>query len=261
MSIKICTFNVNSVRAREELLLKWLEKRENDIDVLCLQEIKVTDDKFPMESLAALGYHCAVFGQKGYNGVAICSKEKPQQVVLGFGDDDWDQQKRIMHCKVGEVTVINVYAPHGDLRGSEKYTYKQKWYPYFLSYLESNFSATDPLVIVGDLNVALADLDVYDPRLLEDTVCTMPEERKQLQDVLDWGLIDTFRHLNPDAQSFTWWGYIGGAIWQDKGMRIDYILCTRSLQELLASVEVDLWPRRRRTPKPSDHAPLILNLD
>ncbi|EEG77988.1 exodeoxyribonuclease III [Dethiobacter alkaliphilus] len=259
--MKICTFNVNSVRAREELLLKWLEKRGTDIDVLCLQEIKVTDDKFPRQAFESLGYQCTVFGQQRYNGVAVCSKEGAQQVVTGFGDENWDQQKRIMHCRIGEVTVVNVYAPHGDLRGSEKYIYKQKWYRYFLEYLQRNFSPSDPLVVVGDLNVALEDLDVHDPKLLEDTVCTMPEERRWLQDVLDWGLVDSFRHLNPDAQSFTWWDYVGGAIWQDKGMRIDYILCSKPLAEKMAEVEVDLWPRRRRTPKPSDHAPVILSLN
>ncbi len=255
--MKICTYNVNSIRAREELMLKWLEKRDKDIDVLCLQEIKVTEDRFPRGAFAGLGYHCEVFGQAGFNGVAICSKEKPEQVLPGFGDETWDRQKRIVCCRLAGLTVVNVYAPHGDLRGKEKYLYKQEWYSNFLKYLEQNFSPSDPLLVVGDLNITRDDLDVFDPVLLRDTIGTMPEERHWLTSVLEWGLVDCFRFLNPGEQAFTWWDYTTGAIWQNRGMRIDYILCTRPLLKNLAAVEVDLWPRRRRVPTPSDHAPVI----
>lgn len=256
-ALKICTFNVNSIRAREELLVSWLEKREADIDVLCLQEIKVEDNKFPREALTRLGYHCTVFGQPRYNGVAICSKQRPENIVFGFGDEDLDKQKRVMRCQVGGITVVNAYVPHGDLRGGEKYYYKEQWYQHFIQYLNLTFKPTDPLVVVGDMNVALTDLDVYNAQLLQDTIGTMPEERQWLQAVLDWGLVDSFRFLSPDTKAFTWWDYIGGAIWQDQGMRIDYILCSQQLTANLVSVETDLWPRRRRVPTPSDHAPVI----
>lgn len=255
--MKVCTFNVNSIRARAELVLKWLEKREYDIDILCLQELKVTDDKFPYQAFAEAGYHCTVFGQSRFNGVAVCSKEKPDAVAEGFMDPRWDEQKRILQCRFGDLTVINVYAPHGDLRGTEKYKYKQEWYRHFLQYIGNNFSPSDRLVVVGDMNVALSDLDVYDAEALKDVIGTMPEERELLNALLNWGLVDTFRYLYPEKKEFTWWDYMTAAIWRNEGMRIDYVFCTHPLVKRLSAVETDLWPRRRRVPTPSDHAPVI----
>jgi exodeoxyribonuclease-3 len=255
--MKVCTFNVNSIRARKELIIKWLEHRNNDIDILCLQEIKVEDKDFPYEDFENLGFGCYVYGQKGYNGVAILSKQELADVKRGFGDEYLDQQKRLISGKLNDIHVINVYAPHGDLRGGDKYYYKLDWYDKFIEYLKQNYSPEDKLIVVGDLNIAREDIDVYDPELLKDSIGTMPEEREKLQKMLDWGLVDTFRFLYPGKRQFTWWDYIGGAIWRDEGMRIDYILCTTPLLPYLKDVEVDLWPRRRRTPKPSDHAPVI----
>jgi exodeoxyribonuclease III len=259
--MRICTYNVNSVRARQELLLKWLEKRGGDIDILCLQELKVTDDKFPLDVLAGLGYHSAVFGQPRYNGVAICSREEPQGLVRGFQDEYWDQQKRMIHCRIGGITIINVYAPRGGLPGEEKYHYKQQWYAQILKDLQDHFNPDEPILLAGDLNVALTDLDVYDPQLLQGGIGTLPEERSWLQALLDWGFVDGFRRLYPEQRGYTWWDYVGGGIWQDQGMRIDYLLCTEVLARRLRGMEVDLWPRRRRTPTPSDHAPVIAVFD
>ncbi len=248
------------MRARKELFFRWLEKRGGDIDVLCLQELKLEDPLFPYKAFEDWGYSCAVSGQKGYNGVAVCAKEGLTDVARGFGHAQWDQQKRLVGCKVAGITVLCVYAPRGGERGTEKYAYKQEWYSFLRSYLEDNFSPAEPLLLAGDFNVALEDRDVYDPVLLADAVGTMAEEREALINCLDFGLVDAFRVMNPTLPGFTWWSYMAGDIWQDRGMRLDYLLCTSSLAERLKGAEVDLWPRRRRKPTPSDHAPLIVEI-
>lgn len=257
LSMKVCTYNVNSIRARTELLLKWLEKRDNDLDVLCLQELRCSEESFPFDKLEALGYNIVTYSQPQYNGVAVCSKTEPKAVRMGLNDSFFDEQKRVISCKINDITFINVYAPHGAMRGEEKYHYKLEWFSAFKKYLESYHSPDDPLIAVGDFNVTLEDKDVYDPELLEDSIGTMPEEREMLQDFLDWGLVDTFRYLYPEKTAYTWWSYIGGGIWKDEGMRIDYIFCSNPMLKDLVEGEIDLWPRRRRKPTPSDHAPVI----
>lgn len=259
--MKIGTFNVNSIRVRIDLIGEWLIHRAQDVDVLCFQELKVIDENFPFEDFEKMDFSCEVFGQKAYNGVAICSRLPMENTRKGFGDSAWDEQRRFIATNIQDIAIINLYAPHGGSRGEEKYDYKRNWYKKLISSLEASFSPEDPLLVVGDLNVARTDQDVFDPVALKDTIGTMPEEREAFQDLLDWGLTDVFRHLYPERSQFTWWDYIGGAIWKNEGMRIDYVLCTDSLLAQIKDVEVDLWPRRRRTPKPSDHAPVIATLD
>ena len=129
-----------------------------------------------------------------------------------------------------------------------------------MGYLDGNFSPRDPLLLVGDFNVAHQDIDVYSPGELEDMIGTMPEEREAFAALLDWGLVDAFRSLHPEKKQYTWWDYIGGAIWKDKGMRIDYALGTSPVLKKISDIEVDLWPRKRRKPTPSDHAPVVISL-
>jgi len=258
--MKVCSYNVNSIRARKDLVKDWILKRNNDIDVFCLQELKVTEEFFPFEDFVQLGYACEVYGQKTYNGVAILSKHPAEDVHKGFGNTHWDEQRRIISALIHGVRIINIYAPHGGLRGSEKFQFKLDWYQILLEYLSANHSPKDPIIITGDLNVAHTDKDVFSPEQLKDIVGTMPEERESFQTLLDWGLSDAFRYLYPDKRQFTWWDYQTAAIWRDEGLRIDYFLCTKPLLTRLSEIEVDLWPRRRRKPTPSDHAPLIANL-
>ena len=259
--MKVCSFNVNSIRARKDLVLQWLEHRGQDIDILCLQELKVVDELFPVEELEAAGYACSVFGQKAYNGVAICSKAPLEDVTLGFGDARWDEQKRLIAARVKDVHLYNLYVPHGGERGDEKFTYKQDWYDRLIGHLDEHFTPQDPILLVGDFNVAHGGIDVYSEEALFDTIGTMPEEREAFSRLLDWGFTDVYRHRHPQTSQFTWWGYMGGAIWKDQGMRIDYALCTAPLVERITEIDVDLWPRKRRSPTPSDHAPLIVTLD
>ena len=256
--MKICTYNVNSIRVRKDLIGEWLSHRNQDVDVLCFQELKTIAEHFPFENFEKMDYVCEVFGQKAYNGVAICSRIPMDEIRKGFGDPQWDEQRRLIATNIKGVDIINIYAPHGGFKGEEKYDYKQKWYKKLIAFLETSFSPRDPLVIVGDLNVARTDQDVFDPTALEGAIGTLPEERRAFHDLLDWGLTDVFRHLYPERSQFTWWDYIGGAIWKNEGMRIDYVLCTEPMIAKIKDVEVDLWPRRRRTPKPSDHAPMIV---
>lgn len=258
--VKICTYNVNSIRVRKDLILEWLKHRSEDIDILCFQELKAMDSLFPYEDFENMGFQCEVFGQKTYNGVAICAKSPFKDVQKGLGDATWDEQKRFIAATVDGIRIINIYAPHGDLQGEEKFDYKQGWYKELISTLENNFSPKDPILIVGDFNIAREDRDVYDADALRGGIGTLPEERARFEALLEWGLIDAFRHKYPEKTQFTWWDYIGGAIWRDQGMRIDYILCTESLISGIDSLHVDLWPRKRREPKPSDHAPLIASL-
>ncbi len=255
--MKICSFNVNSIRARKDLILTWLDHRNNDIDVLCFQELKTIDEGFPQEDFKRLGYSCLVYGQKAYNGVSICTKTAPENASKGFGIKKFDEQKRIISAKIQGIHFINIYAPHGGQQGEDKFNYKQEWYKNLIEYLNTQYSSEDPVVILGDFNVAHEDIDVYSRDELEGSIGVLPEERFAFKKLLDWNLIDAFRYLHPDKIQFTWWDYIGGAIWKDHGLRIDYILHTESLKKRLKYIDVDLWPRKRRKPTPSDHAPLI----
>lgn len=257
--MKIATYNVNSIKSRKDLLFSWLDHRGYDIDLLCLQELKGTEDHFPFSDFQNKGFHCYVFGQKTYNGVAICSKVPLSHVQKGFGDEDWDQQKRFIATPTSEFDLINIYAPHGGFRGTDKFLYKREWFKNLTQYLNQNHSPKELLMVAGDFNVAKEEKDVFAPEILQDSIGTMPEEREDLGKVLDWGLRDAFRYLYPDKKQFTWWDYMGGSIWRDEGMRIDYVLCTQPLLERIENVEVDLWPRRRRSPKPSDHAPVVIS--
>jgi exodeoxyribonuclease-3 len=258
--MKLCSFNVNSIKARKDLVLQWLDHRGGDVDVLCLQEIKTEDRGFPAADFEARGYSCQVFGQKGYNGVAILSKTGPESTVKGFGQAAWDAEKRFLRSRILGLEVINVYAPHGDVRGTDKFDLKLRWYANLVRYLGENFSPAAPLLVVGDFNVAHRDIDVYSAAELEDMIGTTREEREAFDRLLAWGLVDAFRELYPDKKQFTWWDYIGSAFWKDKGQRLDYALCTKPVLKTIQGVEVDLWPRKRREPTPSDHAPLVIDI-
>jgi len=257
-SLTVATFNVNSIKSRIGLVHEWLQKTH--VDILALQELKTEENKFPFAVFEELGFSCAVFGQKTYNGVAICSRLPFEEIKAGFGDPHLDEQKRLLYARIGNIHLINVYAPHGDYRGEPKYRYKLNFFQSLSDYLADNFSPHDPVCLVGDLNVAPTDLDVWDAEALKDSIGTMPEEREAFQKLLDWGLYDTFRFRYPELKKFSWWDYQQGAVWKDQGMRIDHILVTAPLLDQIEEIAIDTWPRRRRKPTPSDHAPVILTL-
>jgi exodeoxyribonuclease-3 len=253
----LATWNVNSIRMRLPRFLDWLERRRPD--VVCLQETKVEDPDFPIAEVEARGYHAVLNGQRAYNGVAILSRSGATDVVRALDQVD-DPQRRLLAATVDGLRVVNIYAPNGGEVGSDKYAYKLAWYRRLDAFLAGHASPEAPVVLCGDLNVAPADLDVWDPAQWRDqTMCTEPE-RDAFRRLQAWGLHDALRLRHPETGGlFTWWDYRAGAFHRGWGLRIDHVLVTASLAARAASVEIDR--PERKGPKPSDHAPVLLILD
>ncbi|MCP3140591.1 exodeoxyribonuclease III [Pyxidicoccus xibeiensis] len=254
--MKIVTWNVNSVRARQERVLDWL--RTTQPDIVCLQELKCTDADFPTDAVREVGYHAAVHGQKTYNGVAILAKEEPQDVVRGLSDGVDDSHARLIAATVHGIRVVSAYAPNGQSVDSEQYHYKLQWYERLRRYLDTRHKPGEPLVLGGDWNVAPTDLDVYDPKEWEgQTLCT-PRERDALERLRAFGLKDGFRALYPDVQKFSWWDYRMLAFPKNRGLRIDHLYVTEPLAARLKGSDVDREARKGK--QPSDHAPVWIEL-
>ena len=252
MTWSLATFNVNGVRARLPLLLEWLADAAPE--VACLQETKVQDGDFPAEAFAELGYKASFHGQKSFNGVAILSKDEPSQVLIGLGDGD--EQARVMAVRLPQAWVVNFYVPQGREVGHEAYAYKLAFLARARAWLEERFSPGEPLALVGDMNVAPTDLDVYDPKRMEGKVTCTDAERQALQKLRDWGLEDLFRRFHPDQKQFTFWDYrLPQSFKRNLGWRIDFVLATPPLAQACGECLVDVDPRGR--PKPSDHTPVV----
>lgn len=246
--MKVATFNVNSIRARLERVLSWLEAERPD--VLCLQETKVQDREFPFEAFIPAGYQAAFRGQKAYNGVAALSREPLSDLCLFLQDQE--EEARFLAGSLGPVRILDVYVPQGVAPETEKFRYKLAWLDALLGHLRSRCSPDAPLLILGDFNVALEPRDVYDPEALKGQVGFHPEEQERMRRLLDWGLVDVFRRLNPDPGHYTFWDYrIPHAVKRRMGWRIDYILATRPLADKVRRTWVDLDARLQD--KPSDH--------
>ncbi len=256
MAVTVCTFNVNSIRSRIDLIERWLtEKRE--VDILCFQEIKCEAGQFPADRFEKLGYECAVNGQKRLNGVAVCSKLPIETVKTEFGSDLFDRERRLIEVKIGDTLILNCYIPRGGLEGEERHAYKMEFFDALSEYTRRLLQDHEKVILLGDFNVALCDNDVYDPEVFEGAVGFLPSEKEKMEALLYTGVHDCYRKLHPEEKAFTWWDYRTAGIWRDEGMRIDYILASEKLCGALESVEVDLWTRRRRSPTPSDHAPVV----
>jgi len=250
--MRIYSWNVNSIRARIERVLSWLEDRQPD--VVCLQELKCTDDTFPAEALREVGYHSAAHGQKTYNGVAILAREPLEDVTRGLKDGGDDGQSRVIAATVRGVRVMSVYAPNGQSVDSPAYDFKLQWYERLRAVLDARHTPDVPLCLCGDWNVAPADLDVHDPAAWEgQTLCT-ERERAALTRLLDFGLVDTFRRLHPDTVQYSWWDYRMLAFPKNRGLRIDHVFATAPLAARLIGAGVDREARKGK--QPSDHAPV-----
>jgi len=256
-AMKIATWNVNSVRARLERLLAWLGKVRPD--VLCIQELKVTNEAFPREAVNQAGYHAAVLGQKTYNGVAILSRTEPAGVVRGIEDGVDDPQARLVSADVDGVRIINAYVPNGQEVGSEKFQYKLDWLGRLRGYLDRRCRPDEPVLLCGDFNVAPDDADVASPAEWADTVLCCPAVRAALEHVRQWGLIDAFRKHHPEGHVYTWWDYRELAFPRNDGLRLDHLFATAPLTERCMSAEVDR--NERKGVKPSDHAPVVAEFD
>lgn len=255
--MKIASWNVNSIRARQERLLRWLAEQQPDI--VCLQELKVTEERFPFEALHEAGYRAAVYGQKAYNGVAILARTELTDVERGFGDREEETQARLIAVTVDDLRVLSVYVPNGAEVGSEKYAHKLRWLDRLKRYLKGCDLPERPLVMCGDFNIAPEARDVAHPDAWEGTVLFNPEMRAAFCELLDLGLIDTFRKHEDRGGFYSWWDYRRLAFVRNDGLRIDHILATPSLADRCTAAWIDR--EARKGPKPSDHAPVIAVFD
>lgn len=248
---------MNSIRARMDLLLEWLQG--NEPDVVCLQETKVRDEEFPTHVFDELGYQAAFKGQKTYNGVCILSRLSLDDVVTDFKVIEGDE-KRLLQVRVGEVTIINAYVPHGQVPESAAFYRKIDFLEGLRAYLDDHFnSPEDHLVLAGDFNVAPEPIDVYDAGLLEGSIGFHPREREALVYLRDWGFVDVFRRCNPDVAAYSWWDYRRSAFDHDRGMRVDHIWASPPLARRCSDCVIQhTW---RGKPQPSDHAPVMATCD
>ncbi len=259
--MKLTSWNVNSLTARLPHVLEWLAA--NPVDVLCLQELKLTDDKFPLQALAEAGYaHCAVFGQKTYNGVAIVSRTPLREVVRNIEGFE-DEQSRVIaatvdHPQHGALRVINGYFVNGQEPGSEKFAYKMQWLQGLQAYVARQLQHHPRLVLLGDFNIAPEDRDSYDPVGLANTIHHTQEERAHFQALLALGLVDGFRLFDHPEKTFSWWDYRMLGFQKNRGLRIDHILVSEALRPAVTACEVDRTPRKWK--QPSDHAPVTVDL-
>lgn len=255
--MKLATWNVNSLRARLDHVQRWVEAAAPD--VLCLQETKVTDDAFPHEAMAELGFeHRAVHGQKTYNGVAILSRLPLQDVHANFLSGEPDAQARILWATVAGVRVLNLYVPNGAPLNSSKYRYKLDWLNRITQEVDQQGLDERPFLLCGDLNIAPDDADTYDPFASEGDILCTPPERDAFQRLLRLGLTDLWRHTHRFGTDYSWWDYRGQAFRYNKGFRIDHILVSAPLLPRCEDVHIDREPRTWDTP--SDHTPVCVTI-
>lgn len=253
--MQLATWNINSLTVRLPQVLDWLGT--NPVDVLALQEIKMTDDKFPAAAFAAAGYQAQWFGQKTYNGVALITRSDATDVVRnipGFSDD----MARVLTATVAGVRVIGAYFPNGQEPGSDKFEYKMHWLKALRTWVRTELEQHPRLVLMGDYNITFDDADVWDPVGLKDSIHCTEEERYQLRALIALGLTDAHRLFDQPAKSYSWWDYRDFAFRRNRGMRIDHVLVSAALVPQVQSCVIDKAPRKNE--RPSDHTPVVLEL-
>jgi len=261
----IASWNVNSIRTRLPQIIDWINIVNPD--VLCFQETKVTDDVFPTKPFEELGYSVEVYGQKSYNGVAIISKIKAENIIKGFKNySHFDEnnttsfeQRRLISAEINGIQVINVYVPNGSSLGSEKFEYKIKWLNCLSSFLDKQVQKGKLICLLGDFNIAPTDLDIHDPQKYNGELMASEIERNTLKNVLKVNLIDAFRIFEKNSGHWSWWDYRNNAYELNKGWRIDHIYINKELKGRLKSCVIDRVPRENI--RPSDHAPIMINID
>ena len=257
LGMKIASWNINSLRKRQDPLFNWLESTKPDI--VCLQETKCTDDQFPVLALQAVGYHSVYHGEKSYNGVAIISKAQPRDVRASLCDEVADPQARVISATIAGIRVYSVYAPNGQAVGSVAYQYKLRWYDRLRDCLQRELASADEtksvdLVVGGDLNVAPEDIDVHDPALWRGAIMCSDGERTAFANLCKIGLVDTLRLHRQAPGMFTWWDYRMLAFQKNRGLRIDAVLASESLAKKCTASGIDRDVRKGK--EPSDHAPI-----
>ena len=253
--MKLATWNVNSLAVRLPQVLEWLTA--NQPDVLCLQETKLTDDKFTQAEFEAAGYQAQWFGQKTYNGVALLSKSPATEVtrnIFGFSDE----QARVIAGTVDGVRVIGAYFPNGQAPGSDKFDYKMRWITALREWIADELTRHPKLALLGDFNIAPEDRDVCDPVAWFGQIHCTDEEREHFRQLLGIGLHDSFRLFEQPPKLYSWWDYRMMAFRRNQGLRIDHILVSEALKPLVRSCTIDKLPRKNE--RPSDHAPVMVEL-
>ncbi len=258
MNWRVATFNANSIRSRLDLILGRLEKHRPN--VLCVQETKVRDSEFPREAFAGTGFEVVFHGQKSYNGVALITRSRPEDVIVSFGDEGAEGEARMIMATVDGVKILNTYVPQGRDPDSEHFEAKIAFFHRIKEFLSENHDPAAPLIWAGDLNVAPEPEDVYDPKRMEGHVCFHPREREALAEIKEWGLIDVFRLHNKEAKQYTFWDYrLPKALERNLGWRLDHILATRPLADASRGAWIDF--EARALPKPSDHTFLVADFE
>ena len=258
--MKIATWNVNSLSVRLPQVLDWLAV--NPVDVLALQELKLTDDKFPAAAFAEAGWQAQWFGQKTYNGVALISRTEGRDVVKNIPGFE-DEMARVITASyndavLGDLRVIGAYFPNGQAPGSDKFAYKMRWLDALRAWVRAEMQQHPQLVLLGDYNITFDDLDVWDPVALKETIHCTSEERAQLQALVGLGLSDSMRLFEQPEKNYSWWDYRDFAFRRNRGLRIDHILISEALKAQATGCAVDKAPRKNE--RPSDHAPVVLTL-
>ena len=256
----ITTWNVNSLAARLQHVLDWTAA--NPVDVLCIQELKLTDDKFPLDALRAAGYmHCAVFGQKTYNGVAILSRLPLADMVkniVGFEDDSSRLLSVTVETAGGPLRLVNGYFVNGQAPGTDKFAYKMSWLGGLRKHLRDEIARHPRLVLVGDFNITPEDRDSYDPEGLREQIHHTSEEREHFRQLLALGLVDAFRLFEQPEKSYSWWDYRMLGYQKNRGLRIDHVLASAALKGEVKGCSIDRVPRKWK--QPSDHAPVTVEI-
>jgi exodeoxyribonuclease-3 len=248
--MRVVSWNINSLRKRQDRLFAWLEATKPEI--VCLQETKCTDDQFPALALQAAGYHAAYHGEKSYNGVAILSKIELRDVRDSLCDEVVDLQARVIAATAGDLRVFSIYAPNGQAVGSPAYEYKLQWYQRLRACIAKE--KPNDVAVCGDFNVAPEDIDVYDANLWRGTIMCSERERAAFQNLRDLGLCDTLRIHHDEGDLFSWWDYQMRAFERNRGLRIDAILASEKLAQRCSASGIDMEMRKGK--EPSDHAPV-----
>ena len=259
--MKIATWNINGVRARLEGAVAWVKDARPDI--LCFQEIKTEDAAFPRRAFEDLGYNIETHGQKGFNGVALLSRLRFDEVSRGLPGDVGDEQARfiegVFSVPSGALRVVSLYLPNGNPTGSEKFAYKLAWMARFEAYARTRLAAEESFVLAGDFNVIPEPEDARNPAFWVNDALYQPETRRAFRRILNLGLTDAFRACHGEPGHYTFWDYQAGSWQKNNGIRIDHMLLSPLAADRLASAAID--KRTRAWDKPSDHVPVLIELD
>ena len=258
--MKIISWNVNSVRARITNILEYI--KDTLPDILFLQEIKTQEESFPYEDFKNVGYESHVFGQKSYNGVAIISKVKIENLKKDFIKDDLNQARIIsgeIRLKKKKINLINIYVPNGNPINTDKYEYKKNWLKKFITRIKKELNKNSNILIAGDFNIIPEEIDVYDFKRYENDALGKLEIRKKFREILNLGFNDIYRLKNKNKQEYTFWDYFAGSWQKNYGMRIDHFVLSNNLLENVTSININKKPRSKT--KPSDHTPIELEIN